>query len=67
MFTHLAGYGIKNRLPIFENKILIFQSKANLDEKTLLGKITHHLHPEIWKMLVRGTFGDENSTFHSGP
>ena len=50
MFTRLEGYGIKNMWPIFENKISIFQSKANLDEKMLLGKITHHLDLEIRKI-----------------
>ena len=47
--------------------MLIYQSKANLDEKILFGKITRHLDPEIRKMLVRGMFGNENSTFHPGP
>ena len=28
---------------------LIYQSKANIGEKILLGKITHHLDPEIRK------------------
>ena len=32
--------------------MLIFQSKANLDEEILCGKITHQLDPEIRKILV---------------
>ena len=53
--------------PIFKSKMLIFQSKDNLDEKILFDKITHHLDPEIRKILVRGKFGNEDSTVHSGP
>ena len=45
----------------------LYQSKANLNEKNLFGKITHHLDPEIRKMLVNGKFGNQDSTFHSGP
>ena len=52
-FTHLKGYRLKSMLPIFKTKILIYQSMANLDEKILFGKITHHLDPDIGKMLVR--------------
>ena len=36
-----------------------YQIKANLDEKILFGEITHHLYPEIRKMLVNGSFGNE--------
>ena len=61
------GYEIKSLRPIFKTEMVINQSKANLDEKILFGKITHHLDPEIRKMQVRGMFGNENSTFHSGP
>ena len=67
MFTRFVGYGIKSMWLVFKTKILIYQSKANLDEKILFGETTHHLDPEIRKMLVRGMFGNENSTFHSGP
>ena len=35
--------------PIFKNKTLIFQSKANLDHKIYFSKITHHLNPEVSK------------------
>ena len=53
--------------PILQTEMLIYQSKANLDEKILFGRITHHLDPEIREMLVNGNFGSEDSTFHSGP
>ena len=52
---------------IFKIEMLIYQSKANLDEKILFGKITHHLHPEIRKMWVNGKFGNQESKFYSGP
>ena len=51
---HLAGCEIKSMGPIFKAKVLIYQSKADLDEKNLFGKITRHLNPEIWKMMVKG-------------
>ena len=51
---------------IFKANMLTYQSKPNSDEKILFGKITHHLEPEISKMLVRGMFGNKNSTSHSG-
>ena len=44
---------------IFKTDMLIYQSKANLDDKTLFSKITHHLDPDIRKMLVRGMSGNE--------
>ena len=53
--------------PIFKTGMLIYYSKANLDEKISQGKITHHLEPEIWKMLVNGKIGNEGPTFQSGP
>ena len=53
--------------PIFNIKMLIFQSKANLNEKILFGTITHLVDSEIRKMLVRGMFRRENFKFHSGP
>ena len=52
--------------PKFKTKMLIYQSKANLDEEILFGRITRHSDPEIWKMLIKGKFENENSTFHSG-
>ena len=54
-------------MPIFKIKILIYQSKANFDEKSLFGKICRHLDPEMWTMLVRGMFGTKDSPFRSGP
>ena len=53
--------------PIFETKLLIYQSKANLDVKILFGNITHLIDLEIWEILEKGLFGDQDSTFHSGP
>ena len=44
---------------IFKTEMLIYQSKANLDEKILFSKITHHSDPEIRKMLVNGMFGNK--------
>ena len=43
----LAGCEIKSIRPIFKIKMQIYQSKANLDENILLGKIPHHLDPAI--------------------
>ena len=43
------------------------KSKANLDDKILFGKITHRLDPEIRKMLVKGIFGNADSTLQFGP
>ena len=48
--------------------MLIYQSKkANLDMKILFDNITHLIDPEIRKMLERGLFGNQDSTFCSGP
>ena len=52
--------------PISRTEMLIYQSKANLDEKILFGKITRHLNVDIRKMLVKDMFGNENYTFRSG-
>ena len=52
--------------PIFITEMFIYQSKVNLDEKTLFGSISHLTDPEIRKKLVKGMFGNKNSTFHSG-
>ena len=49
-------------LPIFKNKMLIYQSKANLDEKILFGKITRLEDLTITKISVRGLYG--NQEFH---
>ena len=53
--------------PIIKTEMFIYQSKVNLDEKTLLGSIPHLADPEIRKMPVKGMFGNKNSSFHSGP
>ena len=66
-FTRLVCCEIKCMRPIFTAKMLFFQSKANLDEKILFGKITRHSDPEIRKMLVRGMYWNNDSTFHFGP
>ena len=61
-FKHLVGCYIKSMGPIFKTELLIYQSQANLDEKLLFDKITHHLDIEIRKMPVRGLYG--NQIFH---
>ena len=61
------GCEIKSMRPIFKTDMLIHYSKTELDEKVLFGKSTHHLDPEIRKILVRGMFRNKDSTFHSGP
>ena len=48
-----AGCEVKGTGPIFKTQTLIYRSKSNLDEKILFGKITDHLDPEIWKMVIR--------------
>ena len=58
-FTPLVGSEIKSMLLIFKTEMLSYQSKANLDEETLFGKITHHLDPEIRKMLVKSMFRND--------
>ena len=47
IYAHLAGWEVKNMRLISKTEMLIYQSKVNLDEKILSGKITHHLDPEI--------------------
>ena len=63
----LARSEIKSMRLIFKTEMLIYHSKANLDEKTLFGKITYHLEPEIGRMLVRWMLRNKDSTFDSGP
>ena len=48
---------------VFKIEMLFYQSKANLGEKILYGKVTHGLDPEIRKMLARGMFGNKESSF----
>ena len=52
---------------IFTIEMLIYQSKANFDLKISFGKITHMFELEIWKMLVRGLSGNQNSTVNFCP
>ena len=52
---------------IIKIELLIYQSKANLDEKVLFIKTTLQLDPVIRKMPVNSTFENEDSIFHSGP
>ena len=58
---------MKSMWAIFKTNMLNYQSKANFDEKISFGKFTHHLDPEIRKMLEGACWGIKNSTFHSGP
>ena len=57
-FTCLVGCEIKSMLPIFKTRMLIYQSKTNLDVKILFGKITHPLDPTIENVCKR------NGKFH---
>ena len=41
-FKCLEGRRIKSLWPIFKTKLLIYHSKANLDEKIFFGKFKHH-------------------------
>ena len=45
-FTRLVISQMRNMRLLSKTKMLIHQSKANLDEKFLFGKITYHLDPE---------------------
>ena len=53
----LEGCAIKSMWQIFKSKLLIFQSKANLDVKILFGNITQLIDPSIRKMLERVCLG----------
>ena len=46
-FTRLASCEMKITTPIFNTEMFIYQSKANLDEKILFGKVIHQLDPYI--------------------
>ena len=52
--------------PIFKTIMLIYHSKANLDEEILFGKIKHFKTQQQSKCLYGVCMGIENSTFHSG-
>ena len=54
-------------LPIFKTEMLIYRSNTNLDVMIMFGTISHLLDPEIRKMSVRDLYGNEKSTFDSGP
>ena len=58
MLKRLAGCYIKNMGPICKTELLIYRSKANLGEKILFDKITHHLDLEIIEMPVRALYGN---------
>ena len=54
--------------PMFKTEMLIFQSKANLDEKILFGsKITNQLDSHIAENAGKRQIWGEDSTFQSGP
>ena len=44
---------MKSVRPIFKTKLLIYQSKDNLDAEILFGKIAYGLDPEIREILVK--------------
>ena len=58
--NHLEDCAIKSMWLLLKNKILIYQSKANLDMKILFGKITHLIDPKIRKTLERSLYGNQN-------
>ena len=60
------GCGIKCSELIVKAKMLIYQSKANLDANILFGNINQLIDPEIRKMMERSLYGNQNSTFHYG-
>ena len=43
--------------------MLMYQSKGNLDEKILFGKIPHLIDQKIKKIPVKRMFGNKDSTF----
>ena len=57
-FTRLTGYRIKSMWAMFETKLLIYQSKAKLDEINLFGKVTHFEDSTIRQIPVRGLYKD---------
>ena len=58
-FTRLEGCRIKCMRLTFETIMLIYQSKANLDEKILFGNIFHLVNSEIMEMLEKDLFGNK--------
>ena len=57
----LAGRGMKSKRLILKIEMLIYQSKAGLDERILFGKITHLLVHKVRKVLVSASYGNEIS------
>ena len=53
--------------PIFKTEMFIYQSNVNFDEKFFLSNTSHLIDLEIRKMLERGLYGNQDSTFHAGP
>ena len=46
-FMRLAGCGVKSMWPIFRIEMLVYQLKANLNEKILVGKNRSSVRPKI--------------------
>ena len=65
-FMRFAGCGMKSMRPIFKTTMLFYQSEANVDDN-FVWKSHPSLRPKTRKMPTRGFYGNENSTFHSGP
>ena len=66
-FKRLADCKMKSMSPVFKIEMFIYQLEANLIREIFFRKITHHLDQQIRKMLIKGMFVNEDSTFHSGP
>ena len=54
----LAIYERNSMKTIVKTEMLIYQSKANFNEKVLFVKISPFNDPEIRKIRVRGMFGN---------
>ena len=61
-----AGCKIKSTRLIFKTVMLMYKSKANIDEKNFVWQYHSSFRPKVRKLLVRGMLGNEDSTFHSG-
>ena len=60
LVLHLQCSTVKTEL--FKNNMKVTKERRNKDEAILLNNMSHRLYPEITKILVRGIFGNENST-----
>ena len=60
--TRLAGCGIETIWLIFKTELLIYQSRANLKQTILFGKLTHHLGSAMRKVPIRSLHW--NRQFH---